>query len=277
VVRRQPANIADAFGDGTAPTCSPASQARTPRLWKVVASLDVLPRCSYVLLACAFVALRPLKVLAQSAVVPLDEGTTRESARGPTRERVPLDEGTTRESARGPTRERGQLLVPTVHALGLMTTMRVTEAYLWPHPFAETSLAQVGLHYHRAFTMPPRWDWSQPLFREDGDRWEINVIGHGAFGSELYMRARTCRQAPWQALLFTTISSASWEYGFEASGTRPSALDLMFTPAAGLLLGEARYFGWRSARSLQRGPLRSALTALFDPLGEVERALGAPC
>ncbi len=174
-------------------------------------------------------------------------------------------------------REPPLLLPPTLHALGLMTAMRATEAYLWPHPFAETNLAQMGWHYHRAFTLPPRWDGSQPLFRQDGDRWYINVIGHGAFGSELYLRARTCRHAPWQALLFTTLASATWEYAFEANGVRPSGLDLMFTPAAGLVLGEARYLSWRSARTLNRGPLRSALTSLFDPFGELERALGAPC
>lgn len=155
--------------------------------------------------------------------------------------------------------------------------MRASEAYLWPEPFAETKPLQLGLHYHAAFTQPPRWDSSQPLFEQDGDRWQINVIGHGLFGSELFLRARTCRKAPWQALLFTTLASGVWEYGFEANGVRPSALDLTFTPAAGLVLGELRYLGWSSARSLRPGTARSVLSALLDPLGELERAAGAPC
>lgn len=158
-----------------------------------------------------------------------------------------------------------------------MTGMRVTEAYLWPHPFAETNLQRIGQHYDEAFTLPPRFDWSQPLFREDGDRWYINVVGHGAFGSELYLRARTCRHSPWQALAFTALASASWEYGIEASGTRPSGLDLVFTPAAGLVIGEARFQAWRGARSLSPGALRSTLSILFDPFGELERGFGAPC
>jgi hypothetical protein len=164
-----------------------------------------------------------------------------------------------------------------LHALGLMTTMRLSEAYLWPQPFAETDSVQLGLRYQDAFSRPPRWDDSRPLFEKDGDRWQINVFGHGLFGSELYLRARTCRFAPWQALLFTGLASATWEYGFEANGVRPSALDLTFTPAAGLVLGEARFQGWRAARRLAPGALRSTLSAVLDPLGDLERALGSPC
>lgn len=169
------------------------------------------------------------------------------------------------------------LSVPILHAVGLMSAMRLSEAYLWPRPFAETSRTSLGLHYHDAFSRPPLWDGSRPLFREDGDRWQINVFGHGLFGSELYLRARTCRLPAWQALLFTGLASATWEYGFEANGVRPSALDLTFTPLAGLALGEGRYQAWRAVRRLDPGALRSTLSALLDPLGDAERAFGTPC
>ena len=169
------------------------------------------------------------------------------------------------------------LVVPTLHALALMTTMRLGEAYLWPEPFAATNRVEIALHYQQAYSRPPLWDGSRPLFREDGDRWQINVFGHGLFGSELYLRARSCRLAPWQALLFAGTASATWEYGFEASGVRPSALDLTFTPLAGFALGEARFQAWRAVRRLQPGALRTTLSALVDPLGDAERALGAPC
>ena len=180
-------------------------------------------------------------------------------------------------SAPALTPQSSLLTPPALHALGLMTGMRATEAYLWPQPFAETDRVQLGLHYHAAFSLPPRWDRSRPLFEADGDRWQINVFGHGLFGSELYLRARTCRFPAWQALLFTGLASATWEYGFEANGVRPSALDLTFTPAAGLVLGEARFQGWQAARRLTPGPLRTTLSALLDPLGDLERALGSPC
>jgi len=169
------------------------------------------------------------------------------------------------------------LAIPTLHAVALMSVMRASEAYLWPQPFAETKRSEIGYHYQQAFSRPPLWESSRPIFEADGDRWQINVLGHGLFGSELYLRARACRLAPWQALLFTAAASATWEYGFEANGVRPSALDLTFTPLAGLLLGEARYQGLRAARRLSPGVLQGTLRSVVDPLGELERALGAGC
>jgi hypothetical protein len=176
-----------------------------------------------------------------------------------------------------PGAEVPQLTTPIVHALGLMTAMRVSEAYLWPTPFAETNRPKLALHYNEAYSRPPLWDSQRPLFEEDGDRWQINVVGHALFGSELYLRARTCHLPLWQALLFTGLASATWEYGIEASGVRPSALDLTFTPAAGLVLGETRFIAWQAARRMSPGPLRSTLSALVDPLGDLERSLGTPC
>lgn len=166
-------------------------------------------------------------------------------------------------------------LVPSLHALGLMTVMRSSEAYLWPEPFANA--ARFGYHYSQAFSRPPLWDGSRPLFEADGDRWQINVIGHGLFGSELYLRARACRKPLWQALLFTGAASTLWEYGFEANGVRPSGLDLVYTPAAGLLLGEGRFQLLELARRMAPSTGRTALRAVVDPLGELERFLGVPC
>jgi hypothetical protein len=166
-------------------------------------------------------------------------------------------------------------LVPSLHALGLMTVMRSSEAYLWPEPFANVS--RFGYHYGQAFTRPPLWESSRSLFEKDGDRWQINVIGHGLFGSELYLRARACRKPLWQALLFTGAASTVWEYGFEANGVRPSGLDPVYTPVAGLILGEGRFQLLKVARGMTAGAARTTLRAVVDPLGELERVLGAPC
>jgi hypothetical protein len=179
------------------------------------------------------------------------------------------------ESAQAEPEPRESWLVPSLHALGLMSVMRGSEAYLWPEPFAKEE--RFGYHYHQAFTRPPLWDSSRPLFEADGDRWQINVIGHGLFGSELYLRARACRKPLWQALLFTGAASTLWEYGFEANGVRPSGLDLVYTPAAGLLLGEGRFQLLQLARRMTPSTGRSTLRAVVDPLGELERLLGAPC
>lgn len=167
--------------------------------------------------------------------------------------------------------------IPSLHALGLMTTMRLTEAVIWPEPFADTNLSRMGRSYEAAFTKPPKWDSSKPAFEWDGDPWWVNGVGHALFGSELYLRARTCKNAILPALAFTVIGSTVWEYGFEANGVRPSALDLWYTPAAGLVLGEARYLGWTLARSIGDRTWRGVLTGVFDPFGELERWAGTRC
>lgn len=170
---------------------------------------------------------------------------------------------------------RESWLVPSLHALGLMTVMRGTETVLWPEPFAQVE--DFGYHYRQAFTRPPLWDGSRSAFEWDGDRWQLNVLGHGLFGSELYLRARACHKPPWQALLFTGAASTAWEYGFEANGVRPSALDLVYTPAMGIALGELRFQVLQLTRSWAPSTGRAVLRYSVDPLGELERALGTPC
>lgn len=167
--------------------------------------------------------------------------------------------------------------VPVLHTTGLFVAMRTTEAILWPTPFADTRPGFWLENYEQAFTRPPLFDWNQAAFEWDYDHWTINVIGHGLLGSELFYRPRRCGASVLEALAFAASASAVWEYAFEANGVRPSALDLVFTPVSGLILGEARYFGWTAARGIRDATLRSIVQGILDPLGELSRGLGAPC
>jgi len=168
-------------------------------------------------------------------------------------------------------------LVPSLHGLGVMTGMRLGAAVIWPDPFARTDLGEMGESYERAFTLPPRWDSSRDAFEWDGDPWYVNAVGHALFGSELYLRTRTCKKTRLEGLVFTTLGSALWEYGFEANAVRPSTLDLVYTPLSGIVLGEARYLGWSAAGRLRDRTWRGVFRALLDPLGELERAAKTPC
>ncbi len=149
------------------------------------------------------------------------------------------------------------------------------ETYLYPDPFARPE--HFVAHYEEAFTMPPIFDRERPFLRWDGDPLVINVLGHGLFGSELYLRARQCRFGWAGSLAFAAATSALWEYGFEANGVRPSAQDLVYTPLMGLALGEARYAVYQLAAGLGARPARAVVRAVVDPFGELERAAGTGC
>lgn len=171
----------------------------------------------------------------------------------------------------------GSWAVPAGHALVLMTGMRAAESVIWPEPFADLRSRRVGRSYGEAFSRPPKWDGSRAAFEWDGDPWYVNALGHGLFGSELYLRARSCGQTPPLAFAFTAAGSTLWEYGIEASAVRPSALDLWYTPLSGLVFGELRFLGYRAAGSVSPRAVRGLLRVVLDPFGEFERSLGTPC
>jgi hypothetical protein len=68
-----------------------------------------------------------------------------------------------------------------------------------------------------------------------------------------------------------------WEFGFEGNGVRPSLQDLVYTPLMGLAFGELRFAAWTAAGQLKRSTERRVLRAVFDPFGELERAVGTVC
>ncbi|WP_234023470.1 DUF3943 domain-containing protein [Sorangium cellulosum] len=161
-----------------------------------------------------------------------------------------------------------------MHSLVVFTVTRSVEAVLWPEPFADFRLERWGHHYGEALTRPPLFDAAQPAFQWDHDPWPINVIGHGLLGSEIYLRARICRFSAPAAVAFAIAGTHLWEYGYEANGVRPSALDLVYTPLAGALLGELRHATWRAADGIASAPARLLVRALVDPFGEIERGAG---
>ncbi len=166
--------------------------------------------------------------------------------------------------------------VPVGHGVGLLGVQRVGASLLWGRAFSFADGAAVGRQFARAYTEPPKFDPGRRVFEWDGDWWVINVVGHGLMGSELYLRARQCGHGPWASLAFTAVGSAAWEYLVEAWHVRPSALDLVWTPLAGMALGELRRAVWQWVAHSPRGA-RILVRTLVDPFGELERALGTRC
>ncbi|WP_257456530.1 DUF3943 domain-containing protein [Archangium lipolyticum] len=171
--------------------------------------------------------------------------------------------------------------VPLAHTAGLVVGMRASLSLLWPRHYDPSRLREGFSHLREAYTRPPEFHRDLPLLESDGDPWLLNAVGHGLFGSEIYSRARHCGQSPAAAFLATFLASTAWEYTLEAFHQRPSAVDLVWTPLAGALLGEGRY---RLHRALVQGggqspgAARKVLFFVVDPLGEAERRLlGAGC
>ncbi len=167
-------------------------------------------------------------------------------------------------------------LVPTLHGVTLLAAQRVGAMLLWPRAFSLEDGDRNLRFLREAYTMPPKFDPSRRFFEWDGDRWTINLVGHGLMGSELYLRARQCGHGALASLAFTFAASAVWEYAVEVYNARPSANDLVWTPLGGALLGEMRLVTWEAAASLPR-VWRHVVRAVVDPFGELERAAGSPC
>ena len=171
--------------------------------------------------------------------------------------------------------ERRDDRVVAAHAVGLLGGMRVGAALLWPADYGPAHLRSAPAHLREAFTRAPELRAGKPLFETDGDPWAINVFGHAAFGSEIYLRARQCGSTALRALAWTAGASVAWEYGFEATAKRPSAVDLTWTPLSGFLLGELRFRMYRWLGPGDGGALRWLARGVLDPLGSLERAAGA--
>jgi hypothetical protein len=160
--------------------------------------------------------------------------------------------------------------VPAAHAGGVLLGMRLVVNLAWPETYDPTRLGSQGDHLRLAYTRPPEFRAHRFFLESDGDPWWLNGFGHAYFGSEIYGRTRQCGGGPLAAALLTAAATVAWEYGFEAPYKRPSAIDLVWTPLAGALLGEGRFRFHRWLRARDAAPW---LLILVDPLGEGERRL----
>ena len=170
--------------------------------------------------------------------------------------------------------------VPVLHGVGVMLGMRVGLSALWPRAYDPSRLGESVRQLGEAYSRPPEFHRGVPLLESDGDPWLLNTVGHGLFGAEMYGRARHCGHSALASLAAAAVASTAWEYSLEALHQRPSAVDLVWTPLAGALLGEGRFRLHRLVRGdgVRVGALRRVLLVVLDPLGEAERGLlGTPC
>jgi len=126
------------------------------------------------------------------------------------------------------------------------------------------------------FTGPNARNFQDAITRgpqPDDDDWYWNYTAHPLAGSEFYLRARAQGCSPLGSLLFSGLASAFWEFGVESWYQRPSSQDLIVTPLAGMLIGEARF---RAKRALLETdtPMSRVLAVAVDPLQSFTEMIG---
>lgn len=109
---------------------------------------------------------------------------------------------------------------------------------------------------------------SNPVW--DKDDFFVNYVLHPYWGAAYYIRGRERGLSRWQALGYSALLSAIYEFGAEAMFEPVSYQDLFITPLAGWLLGEYVFTPIRASIKAKDGELdmldKTALV-LTDPLG----------
>lgn len=157
--------------------------------------------------------------------------------------------------------------VPVAHAGGVLLGMRLAVSLRWPDAYDPSRRASQERQLRLAYTRPPELRRGN-LLTSDGDPAWINGVGHALFGAEVYGRTRQCGHGALAGFLAAASASVVWEYALEAPYKRPSAVDLVWTPVVGAVVGEGRFQLRRWLES--RGASGWWLTVI-DPLGDLER------
>jgi hypothetical protein len=118
--------------------------------------------------------------------------------------------------------------------------------------------------------------WKQKLItfqadRFDDNRFNTNVFWHPFDGTGVYLIWRGNRFGPWTALAATTVMSLMWEYLVEYREVA-AINDMIFTPVAGIAIGEPMIRTAALLREGMLGPVGQGLAALLDPIGTVNNA-----
>jgi uncharacterized protein DUF3943 len=158
-----------------------------------------------------------------------------------------------------------------------------------PHPYLallETAAAVAGgaVWYYRdlKFNSPDfdyNWSghtWEEKLLtfqadRFDDNRFDTNVFWHPFDGTWIYLIARGNRLSPGAAFLITAAMSVFWEYVVEYREVA-APNDMIFTPLAGIAIGEPMIRTAALLREGELGPVGRGLAAVLDPVGAINGA-----
>jgi hypothetical protein len=146
------------------------------------------------------------------------------------------------------------------------------------HTFLETGLVLgVGIVWYLRHGSDDRWgramqwqSWRRRMLTTDevafdGDHFNTNSVGHPFDGTVYYQIARGNGLGPAASFLSSLLASTFWEYFVEIP-ENPSLNDLILTPTAGAIIGEATYRLGRYFAQSGPGTGRCAGALLFAPV-----------
>jgi uncharacterized protein DUF3943 len=163
-------------------------------------------------------------------------------------------------------------VVPLLRIAFLDTVMYGGLAVIWPEFFSSGSGSSTQLV--RSWSSRPRYEGGSNPFVSDGDHWVINGIMHPLYGSEAYLAARDWKHTPFSSFFYSVFAIFTWEYLIEGWFQHPSAVDLVWTPVGGIILGELRYqLSSLARRKINKRGARNLVLILLDPLGQIEQAM----
>ncbi|MBN2802438.1 MAG: DUF3943 domain-containing protein [Deltaproteobacteria bacterium] len=163
-------------------------------------------------------------------------------------------------------------LAPVARILIIDAAMYSGMAAIWPQAYAPSKSSSAQLK--KSWNQAPYWNRHSTFFELDDDPWQINGILHGVYGSEAYIAARTWGKGPVPSFFYSLFASLTWEYMIEGFYQQPSAIDMMWTPVAGTVLGELRYQLLVIAhRKISKKAARITVMTLIDPIGQLERLI----
>ena len=121
-----------------------------------------------------------------------------------------------------------------------------------------------GANLKRAYSSPPVWDQ---------DHWVINYLGHPYMGAWYYNSVRSQGCSLLTSAGMCIGQTLMWEYFLEAGFEQPSINDLIVTPLAGIVIGEAIH---RLTLHLRKGgytPWEKVLIIAINPLFVINNGL----
>jgi len=213
------------------------------------------------------VALGPVLVVA--ALLAAETGTTEQTAEQASGQATEQTEQPA--SAPEPSPPRAPALVrPFV--LTFAETFLIVGAnagWYWSHPGSNSN--DFDIHFD--------WSsWKAKLFSSrdivfDDNRLGMNAVGHPVAGTVYYQIARGNGLGMAASFVSAALASTAWEYLVEYN-EKPSLNDLVITPVAGAVIGEATYQIGRYFAAGPPTPVNELGALVFSPVATVNEWLG---